>query len=63
MLAADSLAGIMRSDNVANLELSHAIARIDARAAAERRSARLRMAVWLSVAVAVWLLAIAATAL
>ena len=56
-LAADSLAGIMRSDNVANLELSHAIARIDARAAAERRSARLRMAVWLSVAVAVWLLA------
>lgn len=56
-LAADSLAAIMRSDNVANLELSHIIARIDDRAAAERRSAQLRMWVWLSVAVAVWLLA------
>lgn len=56
-LAADSLAEMMRSDNIANLELTHAIARIDARAAAERRKARLLMALLVSVAAAMWIAA------
>lgn len=56
-LAADSLADMMRFDNVANLELSNAIARIDARVEAEHRRARFRMCLWLSGGAAVWLLA------
>lgn len=56
-LAADSLAGIIRSDNVANLELKRAIAEIDARGAAQRRKARLLMALSVSVAAAMWIAA------
>lgn len=56
-LAADSLAGIIRSDNVANLELKRAIAEIDARGVAQRRKARLLMALLVSVAAAMWIAA------
>lgn len=50
-LTADSITELLRTDNVANLELSRAIEETDVRLERERRSARIR--VWSVVAVAV----------
>ena len=52
-LAADSLAELLRTDNVANLEVSRAIEETDARADAERRAAQIR--IWLAAGVLVLL--------
>lgn len=49
-LAADSLADLLSSDNVANLELSRAIAETDRRIEAEREKAKIRISVIIGIA-------------